>query len=149
MITKYKANEWSPLFNKDRGVPPPLTPPIFSLSFPYYIKLWNKNLLLLLPVFVPPNWWEYHPSEFQMLIQPVMGVSPLKGGNASTSLWASSRLAYEQSKPSIVRVSRIRSQCPADGSVPHQIQNACTSRYESVPYSKSATKAPAYGLPFN
>ena len=40
-----------------------------------------------------------------MSIRSVDGISPLGDGNASTRLWAPSRLAHEQSKSSVVGLS--------------------------------------------
>jgi len=54
------------------------------------------------------------------LVRPVMKMSHIRSGNASTSLRAPFRLAYGQSKPSSVRVSPAQSPYPADGSVSHQ-----------------------------
>jgi len=54
------------------------------------------------------------------LIHPVVGVSPLRGENTSTDIWAPFRLAHEQLKPSVVGVSLTRSLFHVDESVPHQ-----------------------------
>jgi len=75
---------------------------------------------------------------------PLGGV-PLRDVNTSTSLRAPSRLAYGQSKLSIVGVSPARNPCHADGSVSSSVPDACTSRCGSVTHSKAVTQAPAYG----
>ena len=52
----------------------------------------------------------------------------------------------EKSKPQYEATAGVKNSCFADGSIPHQIQTACTSCCGSVPHSESAMQAPAYGL---